>query len=245
MITLRRDQDRHHAQRRHHDVWLTFYPQRADDPLASGFHALEMLTENRLPPGAGVSPQPRRQAETVTYVLQGALAQQDSGGHSNVVSAGEFQRRSTPSGVHHSEHNASATDWAHIFRISLSAAAGSPAADQEQKRFPVAEHRGVLCAVASPDGRAGSLRVQQDLIIFSAILDAGQQLTHELTAGRCAWLHVVRGEVVCGDVALTGGDGAGITAERAIALTARSETEILLLDLPEAWPGLVQTGGAA
>jgi hypothetical protein len=70
-------------------------------------------------------------------------------------------------------------------------------------------------------------------------------LIHELTAGRCAWLHVVLGEVACGDVILAGGDGAGFTAERAISLTARTETEILLLDLPEALPGPGDLGGIA
>jgi len=245
MITLRRDQDRHHARRRRHDVWLTFYPGQDADPMASGFRALEVLTENRVPPGAGVSPQPRRQAETVTYVHQGALAQQDSGGHSNLVRAGEFQRRSTSHSVHHSDRNASSSDWARIFRISLNPATIDFTDDQEQKRFSTAERRGVLCVVASPDGRRGSLRVQQDMIIHSAILDHGQHLTYELTTGRCAWLHVVLGEVEVGEVILTGGDGAGITGERAISLTARADTEILLLDLPEVIPGFIQSGGVA
>ncbi len=40
-----------------------------------------------------------------------------------------------------------------------------------------------------------------------------------------------------GDIVLTTGDGAGVTAERAVSLTAQSETEILLLDLGEELPG--------
>jgi hypothetical protein len=43
----------------------------------------------------------------------------------------------------------------------------------------------------------------------------------------------VEGEVTLGDIVLTTGDGAGVTAERAVSLTAQSETEILLLDLGE------------
>jgi hypothetical protein len=40
-----------------------------------------------------------------------------------------------------------------------------------------------------------------------------------------------------GDLILTAGDGAGFTAERAVSLTAREETEILLLDLGVELPG--------
>jgi hypothetical protein len=56
-------------------------------------------------------------------------------------------------------------------------------------------------------------------------------VVHELLDGRSAWLHLVEGEVTLGDVMLSTGDGAGLTAERAVSLTAREETEILLVDL--------------
>jgi redox-sensitive bicupin YhaK (pirin superfamily) len=69
------------------------------------------------------------------------------------------------------------------------------------------------------------------------MLDPGQHVVHELSQGRRAWLHLVRGEVDLGDIILTTGDGAGFTAERAVSLTAREETEILLLDLGVELPG--------
>lgn len=56
-------------------------------------------------------------------------------------------------------------------------------------------------------------------------------MVHELAPGRSAWLHVVRGEATLGDVVLTTGDGAGIVADRALSLTAREATEILMVDL--------------
>ena len=54
----------------------------------------------------------------VTYVLKGALAQEDSTGRSGVIRAGEFQCMTTGCRVRHSERNASQTDWA-VFRMSL------------------------------------------------------------------------------------------------------------------------------
>jgi redox-sensitive bicupin YhaK (pirin superfamily) len=233
MITLRRAMERHHDRHRKQDVWHTFYSADRADTLAGGFGALEVLDEDRLPPGADVPRHARRDAEIVTYVREGALAYDDSMGRSGVVHAGEFQRMTTGDGIRHSETNASRTDWAHVFQIWLRPSEVGLDFGQEQKRFSAAERRGTLRIVASPDARRGSLRIHQDALMYSAMLDPGQHVVHELSTGRSAWLHLVQGEVTLGDVVLTTGDGAGITAERAVSLTAREGTEVLLLDLGE------------
>lgn len=72
--------------------------------------------------------------------------------------------------------------------------------------------------------------------MYTALLDPGTHVVHELPPGRSAWLHVVAGEAALGDLVLTTGDGAGFTGERAVSLTARLETEILLLDLCDEIP---------
>lgn len=232
MITLRRANERHHDQRRKQEVWHTFPPDRVD-ALPGGFGALEILDEDRLAPGAGVPRHPHRDAEIVTYVREGALAHEDSMGRSGVIHAGEFQRMTAGRGIRHSESNASRTDWAHVFQIWLRPSEAGLEPGHEQKRFSAAERRGGLCVVASPDARRGSLRIHQDARVYSAMLDAGQHVIHELSQGRSAWLHLVQGEVTLGDTVLTTGDGVGVTSEPAVSLTAREETEILLVDLGE------------
>jgi quercetin 2,3-dioxygenase len=242
MITLRRAKERRHDHRRKQEVWLTFYPQDRADPLADGFGTLETFNEDRLPPGAGVLRHPNHDAEIVTYVREGALAYQDSMGHSGVIYAGEFQRMTTGRGIRCSEANASRTDWAHVFQIWLRPSEAGRQPGHEQKRFSAAERHGTLCVIASPDARRGSLRIHQDALMYSAMLDPGQHLIHELSKGRSAWLHLVSGEATLGDFVLTTGDGAGVTAERAVSLTARDKTEILLLDLGKQLPGSAKSG---
>lgn len=231
MITLRRAKERHHDCRRKQEVWLTFYSEDRADPLADGFGALEILNEDRVPPGAGVPRHRQHDAEIVTYVRKGALAYEDSIGRSGVIHAGEFQHMTAGRAVRHSETNASRSDWAHVFQIWLRPSEAGLEPIQEQKRFSAAERRGGLCVVASPDAQRGSLRVHQDALLYSAMLRPGQHVIHELADGRSAWLHLVEGEALLGDIVLTTGDGAGITGERAVSLTAREETEILLVDL--------------
>jgi redox-sensitive bicupin YhaK (pirin superfamily) len=231
MITLRRANERRHDRLRNQEVWHTFFPGENGNGLAIGFGTLEAFTEDRLPPGAGIQRRPNRDADIVTYVHEGKLAHEDSLGHSAVVNACEFQRVTVRSGVRHSETNASRTDWAHVFQVWLRPSVAGLAASHEQRRFSTAQRRGALCVIASPDGRGGSLHLHQDALMYSALLDPGQHLVHELAPGRSAWLHVVGGEATLDDHVLRIGDGAGISDERAVSFTAAHPTEVILLDL--------------
>ncbi len=237
MITLRRAGERRYDQHHKQEVWLTFHPRDRADPRGDRFGQLESLSESRLPPGAIASRNPHHDAEIVTYVREGVLAYEDALGRSGVIQAGEFQGTTAGRGIRRREKNASRSSWAHVFQVLLAPSEPGSVPGHELKRFTVAERRGRLCVVASPDARRGSLRIHQDALICSALLEPGQHLAHELLQERTAWLHCVNGEVTLGDAVLTAGDGAGITAERAVSLTAQSETEILLLDLGGELPG--------
>lgn len=231
MIALRRGGERHYECSPEQEVWHTFNGQDPADPLGDGFGSLVSLNESRLSPGVPIPRDPLHEAVTITYVLAGALAYEDSPGESGVIPAGEFQCMAAGRTLRHRETNASRTDRAHVLQICLRPTDADLEVSWEQKRFSTAQRRGVLCLVASPDARRQSLRIYQDTLIYSALLDPGQHVVHQLAPERRAWLHVVEGEAALGEDVLTTGDGAGILAERAVSLTAREESEILLIDL--------------
>ena len=244
MITLRSSNERHCEHTRKREIWRTFHASERAHSGTDHFGTLEILDEYRLPPGVSVPRSPQRAAEIVSYVHEGALAYEDSLGRSGIIHAGEFQRMSAGRGVRHSEKNTSRTDWAHVFKIGLCSVQAGLESGHEQKRFSSAERRGGLCLVASPDARRGSLRLYQNAWMYSALLDPGQHVVHELSHRRSAWLHLVQGEVSMGDDILTSGDGAGVTAELAVSLTAREGTELLLLDVGEPQAKSAVNGGA-
>lgn len=245
MMHVRSARDRHHDRRGGLDAWLTFYPRPSQDPLSDGFGSLQAFDEYSLPPGASVQLGATFDAEVFTYVREGALVFEDPAGGSGVLTAGEFQRTTSRGAIRRAETNASPTEWAHFFRICLRTPETEREAGTEQKRFTSAECRGRLRVVASPDGRRGSLRIQPNVVICAALLDGGQHLVHELFQGRRAWLQILHGSVTLGETHLAAGDGAGITAERAVAFTAREETSLLLLDIGEPQPRLAGRSGAA
>jgi hypothetical protein len=95
----------------------------------------------------------------------------------------------------------------------------------------MAERRGILRLLVSRSGRDSSLRLRQDVSVYSSILDAGHHLIHELAPERGAWLHVVNGCLQLVDHVLEAGDEAFLVGEAAVSVTARGPSEILLLDL--------------
>jgi len=233
MITVRRAKDRRHVKRDDQDLWLTFDAEDPQDPFAHGFGALEILSENQLPPDAAVPLHPSDGAEIITYVAEGALGYENAISGAGVIQAGEFQRVTTGRKLRHSEASRPRTGGAHIFQLWLRPSQTELEPSHEKRRFSTAQRRGFLCMIASPDGRRGTLHVHQDAFLYAATVDKGYHLVHELAPGRSAWLHIVRGSVDCAGNALGGGDGAAITAAHMVSFTAQEETEILLLDLHE------------
>jgi redox-sensitive bicupin YhaK (pirin superfamily) len=230
MITLLRNGQRRYVQRGKQEVWHSFFAEDHPGQFASGFGFLVAFDELKLPPGDSTEPHSDNEAEVLTYVYKGALSQEDTAGYSGVIYAGEFQRMSTGR-IRRRETSVSRSDWVHIFRISLRPSETGIDREYVQKLFTAAQRRNLLCVVASPDGRKGSLRIYQDVLVYSALLETGRHLVYELTTGRTAWIHVVCGEATLDEVVLSQGDGVGVMNERSVSLTVQENTEMLLVDL--------------
>jgi redox-sensitive bicupin YhaK (pirin superfamily) len=231
MITVRRSEARRHITNGSQDSWLTFNPENEADPLRWGFRTLEALNEEAPTSEMSLNPHAEEDLEIVTYVREGALVHQESGGTLSSLKAGEFQRTSACRKVRHRVINGSLLNPAHVFQSCITPDGNEFEPGAEQMRFPVADRKGVLRLVASPDGRSGSLRIHQDVEMYSSILLVGHHLIHELSQGRAAWLHVVKGRVALQDHFLGTGDAAGLEGERAVSFTAQVPSEILLFDL--------------
>jgi hypothetical protein len=64
------------------------------------------------------------------------------------------------------------------------------------------------------------------------LLAPHEEVTHHLTPGRHAWIQVVRGGIMLNDTALSVGDGAAVSEESLLTVTAQDQAEVLLFDLP-------------
>ena len=231
MITVRKSGERGHARHGWLESFHTFSFADYHDPQQMGFRALRVINEDRVQPGRGFGAHSHRDMEIVSYVIDGALEHRDSLGTGSVIRPGDVQRMSAGSGVTHSEFNPSQSDLVHFLQIwILPERAGLPPS-YEQRHFPAEERRGALRLVVSRDGRAGSLRVHQDVEIYATLLRPGESALHALRPGRFAWLQAVKGAGELDGVRLEAGDGAAVSGETSLRLTAATDSELLLFDL--------------
>jgi redox-sensitive bicupin YhaK (pirin superfamily) len=231
MIQIRKSDDRGHADHGWLDSHHTFSFADYYDPDQMGFRSLRVINEDRVAPGGGFPPHGHRDMEILSYVLEGGLAHQDSTGGGSVIRPGDVQRMSAGTGVTHSEFNGSKTEPVHFLQIWVVPDRRGIQPGYEQKHFSEADRQGRLRLIASPDGSDGSLTIHQDARLFSALLGAGESVTHTLAPGRHAWVQVARGRVRLGDQVLSAGDGAAISKEQAVTLKAEAPAEVLLFDL--------------
>jgi redox-sensitive bicupin YhaK (pirin superfamily) len=169
--------------------------------------------------------------EILSYVLAGSLEHEDSMGTGSIIRPGDVQRMSAGTGVAHSEYNGSKTEPVHFLQIWIIPAAPGGAPGYEQKSYAVAERRGRLRLLASPDGEGGSVTLRQDARLHGALLDGDERVRLPLAPGRGAWIQVARGSLRLGDHAMVAGDGAALVDEPAVELSGGKDAEVLVFDL--------------
>ena len=201
------------------------------DPAHMGFRSLRVINEDRVAPGGGFEPHSHRDMEIISYVLEGELEHKDSLGNGAVIRPGEVQRMSAGTGITHSEYNPSKQEPVHFLQIWILPDRRGIAPGYEQRAYPAEERRGRLRLVASRDGREGSVRLHQDAAVYSSLLAEGEKVEHRLSAGRHAWLQVVRGGVTANGERLRAGDGAGLSEEARVSILGQEPAELLLFDL--------------
>lgn len=232
MITVRKADERGHADHGWLRTWHTFSFADYQDSRHIRFRSLRVMNEDIVAAGQGFGTHPHRDMEIVTYILSGALEHRDSMGNGEVLHAGEFQRMSAGSGITHSEFNPSPDEPVHLYQIWLFPEQKGIAPSYEQKRFRVEDRRDRLQLVASREAERGSLRIHQDARIYLADLGTGSAATYVLSTNRHAWVQVLAGAASVNGVELEAGDGAALSDVAELLLQAGATgAELLLFDL--------------
>lgn len=231
MLTLRKSQDRGHADHGWLHSFHSFSFAGYHDPLHMGFGNLRVINEDRIAPGTGFGAHRHQDMEIISYVLSGELAHKDSLGNVKGIPPGDVQRMSAGSGVVHSEFNHAAGQTTHFLQIWIEPDVRGIAPSYEQKRFPEEEKRGTLRLVASPDGAQGSLRLHADAAMYAGLFDGAEGASLVLDPARKAYVHLVSGALQVNGRVLTGGDAALLQGESVLRLDSAKDAEVLVFDL--------------
>ncbi|MEW6156369.1 MAG: pirin family protein [Verrucomicrobiota bacterium] len=230
MMTIRKAQDRGHAEHGWLDTYHTFSFADYYDPQWMGFRSLRVINDDLVMPGMGFGMHPHRDMEIITYILSGALEHRDSMGNGRVIRAGDIQYMAAGTGVRHSEFNPSKEEAVHLLQVWILPDHKGAAPRYADKSYATVAP-GALHLVTSKTGRDGSMAINQDADFWLARFEAGQSARHALAPGRHAWIHVGEGEITLNGTALQNGDGAAVSAETTLEFQAAKPAQVLLFDL--------------
>ena len=231
MLTVRKSQDRGHADHGWLNSFHSFSFAGYYDPAHMGFGNLRVINEDRIAPGTGFGTHGHRDMEIISYVLSGELAHKDSMGNVKGIPPGDVQRMSAGTGVQHSEFNHAAGQTTHFLQIWIEPNVRGIPPSYEQKTFAESEKRGALRLVASPDGAQGSVKIHADAALYAGLLDGAESATLALNPARKTYVHLVRGALSANGQGLSGGDALLMEKETTLSLTDGHDAEVLVFDL--------------
>ena len=231
MMTVRRSDERGHAEHGWLDSYHTFSFADYYDTEHMNFRALRVLNEDVVAPGQGFGTHPHDNMEILTYVIDGELEHQDSMGHREVIHAGEVQSMTAGTGITHSEYNASATKPVHLVQIWIMPDQRGLKPGYGQRIIPAAEKANKFRLIAAKNAGDGALKINQDTRVYLAAIDAGAKIEHALDAGRHAWLQVLSGSFTVNGETLKAGDAVQVSKETKLTVHGVKQGEILFFDL--------------
>src|SRR5688500_15013671 len=210
---------------RHHFSFADYH-----DPRRMSWGAIRVWNDDEIGARSGFPPHPHRDMEIITYVRSGAITHQDSMGNSGRTAAGDVQVMSAGSGVRHAEYNLE-DETTTLFQIWIEPNQRGGEPSWGAKPFPRDDRSGKFVPLASGyDDDVGALKIRTDARVLGATLKAGETSTYALSPDRHAYLVASQGELDVGGVRLSPRDGAAITGETTLTVTALSDAEVVLVD---------------
>lgn len=202
------------------------------EPKHMSFGPLRVINEDRVAAGMGFGKHAHRDMEIISYVLDGALAHEDSMGNGSAIKPGDVQRMSAGTGVTHSEFNHSKDGATHFLQIWITPNVTGIEPSYEEKHFNDASKRGKLRLIGSPDGRDGSVVIHQDARLYAGLFDGAEQAALSIENDRLCYVHVAQGSVSVNGQSLGAGDAAKLTGVRRVEIEKGENAEVLVFDLP-------------
>jgi redox-sensitive bicupin YhaK (pirin superfamily) len=196
------------------------------------FGALRVLNDDTVSAGMGFGKHPHDNMEIVSIPLSGDLHHQDSTGRSEIIRQQDVQIMSAGSGITHSEMNANKDKEVKFLQIWVFPKLKNITPRYEQKSFLPEDRINQILNVVAPDNQ-NAIFINQDawfsLGNFSKDFETEYQIKK---SGNGVYVFVLSGNVVINDQELEARDGLGIWDTDKLHVTASTDAEILLIDIP-------------
>ena len=201
------------------------------DPKRMHWGNLRVWNDDTIAPNTGFPPHSHANMEIITYVRKGAITHQDNLGNLGRTEAGDVQVMSAGTGIQHAEYNREDTET-QIFQIWIMPNSHGGKPHWGTKPFPKDNRDGNFVTLASglPEDTE-SLQIRANSRVLGATIKAGQSVEYSFAdAKRFGYLVPAVGKVTVNDTEVDVGDGAAISGEKTITVTALTDAEVVMVD---------------
>lgn len=218
--------------------WLstryTFSFAEYRNPERVRFGLLRVINDDMIAPSMGFGTHPHENMEIISIPLSGELRHDDSLGNTHFIRAGEVQLMSAGTGLTHSEFNASAEEPVNLLQIWVFPKRRDIDPRYDQRVFEAAGRHNRLQNIVSPDPVQGGVVINQDAWFWRGDFSAGHAERYALQArGNGVYVFVIEGEAEVAGERLQRRDGIGITDVSQIELNAITNTQLLIMEVPQ------------
>ena len=231
---LHKANTRGHANHGWLDSYHTFSFAGYYDLQRIHFGALRVLNDDTVDGGMGFGAHPHDNMEIISIPTSGDLEHKDNMGNVQVIKQGDVQVMSAGTGVQHAEKNKNQDQPVKFFQIWVFPNEKNVKPRYDQKNFSDDEKHNKLLTVVSPLGSAdGGVLIHQDAWFSLGKLDKGFTTSYPLhKKENGVYAFVIDGDVTINDEKLNRRDGIGISETGELKISADSDAEILLMEVP-------------
>jgi redox-sensitive bicupin YhaK (pirin superfamily) len=218
--------------------WLhskhTFSFANYHNPERMNFGVLRVLNDDTVAAGMGFGTHPHQNMEIISIPLEGDLEHKDSMDNVAVIKSGDIQVLSAGTGITHSEYNKNKDQQVKFLQIWVFPNKENVAPRYDQITLNTADRKNQFQQVLSPNPDDAGVWIHQDAWFNMTDLDQGKSLTYNLKNPdkNGVYVFVLKGDATVNNQALNSRDGFGIWDINELNITADSDTELLLMEVP-------------
>jgi redox-sensitive bicupin YhaK (pirin superfamily) len=203
------------------------------NPERTHFGVLRVLNDDSIDGGMGFGTHPHDNMEIITIPLVGELEHKDSMGNSAVIHSGDIQVMSAGTGIQHSEYNKNKDRKVKLLQIWLFPNRRNVTPRYQQISLNVNDRHNTLQQILSPNPTDEGVWIYQDAWFFMANFDKDKSNTYTVKRKENGvYIFVLSGEITVNEQKLATRDGFGIWNTDSFTITANSQAEFLLMDIP-------------
>jgi len=203
------------------------------DPERVHFGALRVLNDDTVEAGMGFDSHPHDNMEIISIPLEGDLEHLDNMGNGSVIRYGDIQVMSAGTGIFHSEFNKNKDRRVKFLQIWVIPNKKNVMPRYGQITLNIADRHNKLQQIVSPNADDEGVWIHQNAWFHLGKFDKGFSTEYVLKSKDSGvYTFVLSGDLTISGQPLNTRDGYGIWDVDKLSITADTDSEFLLMEVP-------------